>query len=447
MTPKHEKADPLAKKILLHSRKRITGTAPFLLECIYALRDQATDSAEALFTDGKTLYYDPLQVITDFRRERNSIAQQLLHVTAHCLLGHLPQRSAFSGSTALFDAVADMKAAQFAILACGDDLAYRKQIKAQFPGSYRYRYATLPHLPSLYETLRNTTTTYRGQAEKYRTLAAAAHFDSHDTWDFPSQSLTLYAEASANADGPNWEKLLSELASHQLGALPGTLPDFLRQHLSIEEPAQSYSDFLRRFAAPQERMLIDPDTFDPRWYHLGLRCYGNIPLLEEAEISEPPVPDDLVIALDTSGSCSGEICRQFLHETLGILRDIAASTPRFRVTLMQCDTRVHQTDFLESAQQVEDLFHDFTAIGFGGTDFCPVFERIEELRADGTLPRVRGLLYLSDACGTFPEEHPDYPTVFLIPEESRWEYSCIPDWITRLYFNHNNFTVKEADTA
>lgn len=443
MTPRHQTADPLAKKILLHSRRLITGKAAFLLEAVYALPECPTDSGSALFTDGKTLFYDPLQVITDFQKNHNSIAQQLLHVTAHCLLGHLSQRDEYPEDVTHFDAAADMKAAQFVTLACSNELAHR----LPHSGLCTY-YEYLPHLPQLCNELR---TTIPQPFRHYEQLAAGAHFDSHDRWSSPTA--TFMTSAGNNGDntsddnGPDWQKLLSEIMSGQHGSLPGTLPGFLQEQLSVEDPVLSYSEFLRRFAAPQERMLTDPDSFDPRWYHLGLSYYGNIPILEETEISEQPVLDDLVIALDTSGSCSDEICKSFLRETLGILRDISAGAPRFRVTLMQCDTEIQHTDILESPQQVDDLFHNFTVRGFGGTDFRPVFERIGEMRADGSLPRIRGLLYLSDSYGVFPDHQPDYPTVFLIPEEDQNGYSDIPRWVTCLYFNQDHFTVKEVTTS
>lgn len=440
MTPEHQKADQLAQKILHHSRRLITGKAPFLLEAVYAFTDQATDSASAIFTDGKSLCYDPAQVIADFQQDHNSIARQLLHVTAHCLLEHLPQREDFAENTEIFDAAADMKAAQFAALSCGDTLAHRLQ-NANYLGCYNH----LSHLPILCQSIR--TAKYSNE-KRYQMMAAAARSDSHEHWWSPLQYTECgFGEGKHSGDdAPDWGQLLMEIASEHQGSLPGDLRGFLQEQISVSESDLSYSDFLRRFAAPQERMLTDPDSIDPRWYHLGLSYYGNIPLLEEAEISEPPVPDDLVIALDTSGSCSGEICRTFLQETLGILRDISAGAPRFRVTLMQCDTEIQSVDILESSQQVDELFERFTAMGFGGTDFRPVFQKVDEMRADGLLPRVRGLLYLSDSHGRFPDQPSDYPTVFLIPTEDQFGYSCVPEWITCLYFNHENFTVKEANT-
>ena len=437
MTAACTKADLIAQKILLHARRQITKNSPFLLESIYALRNEATDSGASICTDGRKLYYDPLQVIEDFKKDRNSIPRQLLHVTAHCLLGHTQQRGAFPVSEQ-FDAAADLKAAQFVAMACGPYLAFHPLQRAIFVD-------LLPALPILYQHIRDVQSIF------YFTVAQGAQFDSHELWNSPaentaggSSSVEKSAADTASEDGPDWEQLLSDLASGQCGTLPGNLPGVLQEHLQIEERGQSYSSFLRRFAAPEERLLSDPDSFDPRWYHLGLSYYGNIPLLEEAEISEPPVPDKLVIALDTSGSCSGDLCRDFLRETLGILRDISAGAPRFHITLMQCDSAIHREVHLESEQQVEELFDNFTAKGFGGTDFRPVFDRIEELRNDGTLARVRGLLYLTDGYGTFPDTPADYPTVFLIPHKESHDFPPGTEWITQLCFDQDNFTVKEA---
>ena len=441
MTPEQQKADLLAQKILFHSRRLITGKAPFLLEAVYVFTDQPTDSGSALFSDGRSLYYDPTQVITDFQTDRNSIARQLLHVTAHCLLEHLPQRREFTDDKETFDAAADMKAAQLASLSCGDGFAHHSQ-----NGNSSVNYDHLPHLPLLCQSIR---TARHNRYKQYKTLAAAARFDQHDRWhSHPTLLASIGSDGNVTSDknAPDWTKILSDMASQQHSSLPGNLQGLLQEQIVADASDISYGDFLRRFAAPQERMLTDPDSIDPRWYHLGLSYYGNIPLLEEAEISEPPVPDDLVIALDTSGSCSGDVCKIFLQETLGILRDISAGAPRFRITLMQCDTEIQSVDILESPQQVEELFDHFTAKGFGGTDFCPVFEKIDAMRTDGSLPRVRGLLYLSDTHGCFPDHPPDYPTVFLIPAVDQIGYSQVPEWITCLYFDHENFTIKEANT-
>ena len=425
--------EALARKLLLYSRRRLTHTAPILLESVYSMPDQVRPTPGPLSTDGRAVWFDPQRVVEDFRKDHDSVARQLLHITTHCLLGHLGLRPVFEKAD-VFDMAADLKAAQFAEAICGLSLA---------ASDTEDSYASLSHLRPLYQSLQELRRSY------YTSQAKAARFDDHTLWSPPP---ALSAEGGSSSDevgtagnsSPDWSRLRQSMLDGRSGKLPGNAAGLLTENFSVPDRGMSYAHFLRRFAAPQERMLLDPDSFDVRWYHLGLEYYGDIPLLEPSELSEPPLPDDLVIALDTSGSCSGEVCKRFLKETLGILRDISGSVSRFRVLFLQCDTKIQQELLLETPEQVEELFQSFAAHGFGGTDFRPVFERVEERRQDGTLPRVRGLLYLSDGYGVFPDRPTDYPTAFLIPEEDRAGYADSVSWITRLYLDEDSFTLKEA---
>ena len=428
--------EELARKILHHSRRRITQLAPALLECIYIMPERVRPTPGPLSTDGRTLWFHPEQVVEDFRTDRDCVVRQLLHVTLHCLLGHLELRREAEHKKP-FDCAADLKVAEF--------------VRDVFGGPFvtvdgrNYQYFDdCGHIRPLYHRLAEGG---RESGGLYR-AGRQARLDDHDLWEPPQGGAQAAVGAGGGTEedaGPNWADIRVSILEGKSGKLPGTGAGMLRESFAVEERGMSYEHFLRRFVSPRERMLLDPDSFDARWYHLGLELYGDVPLLEPSELSEPPVPDDIVIALDTSGSCDGDLCRRFLRETLGILRDISAGTSRFRVLLLQCDTKIQQEALLESAQQVEELFEGFQVRGFGGTDFCPVFDRVEELRADGTLPRVRGLLYLSDGWGSFPSTPADYPTVFLIPAEEDPAWPSQASWITRLYLNEHDFTLKEAD--
>ena len=70
----------------------------------------------------------------------------------------------------------------------------------------------------------------------------------------------------------------------------------------------------------------------------------------------------------------------------------------------------------------------------------------EELRRQGDMPRVRGLLYLSDGFGSFPDRPPDYPVTFLLLEDEGFWKPDLPPWAGALFLNRNNFTLKEAPT-
>lgn len=448
--------EELARKILLHSRRRISHTSPILLEAIYALHEQVCPLPGPLFTDGCSLFFHPATVVKHFRKDRDSVARQLLHVTAHCLLGHLEQRSAFPDPRP-FDCAADLKAAQFAEGLCGIHFA----AKPNHEGLCNF---SVTHLRPLCEAVQDSG--HRGQL--LRKSAASARFDDHNLWTSPSRPASPAASPNGGSSGnspgsgegepsdsngsgsgemtsaPDWNRIRRSMLEGSFGKLPGTCAGMLTENFTVEDRGMPFEDFLRRFASPEERMLLDPDTFDVRWYHLGLEYYGDIPLLEPSELSEPPLPDDIVVALDVSGSCHGETCKRFLKELLGILRDISAGAPRFHVLLLLCDTAIQKEVLLETPDQVDALFANFTVTGFGGTDFRPVFDRVAKLREEGALSRVRGLLYLSDGWGNYPETPTDYPTAFLIPAEDADHLPAGTEWITRLYLNETDFTLKEA---
>lgn len=445
-----EETRRLAEKILLYSRRYISQQAPLMLAPIYALRQEALPVPAPMATDGVRLFYSPERVIADFRKDRDAPARQLLHVTLHCLLGHLEAKPCGEGGD-FFDDLADLKAAQFA-RALSAPLC---PSKAGGVDAYTAPLAVLFQRGLADEEGRD------GLTRSVRRMNL--RLDDHSLWRPPAsrsaaggeeggggteeRSSTAPGQANGPESCPDWKGMLQDLSSRaQNNPVWGSAAGFLREEYApARENGISYSAFLRRFAVPNERLLLDPDSFDPRWYHLGLELYGDIPLLEPSELSEPPLPDDIVLALDTSGSCSGEVCRRFLRETLSLLRDISAGAPRFRVLALQCDTEIQKEILLESADQLDGFLEDFTPKGFGGTDFCPVFHRVAALREEGTLPRVRGLLYLSDGFGCFPDEAPDYPVTFLLLKEDGMGWTpSLPDWVSALTLDTDDFTLKEA---
>jgi len=463
--------DELARKIIHYTRRYISSAVPILLLPVYVLKEQKVATPIPMGTDGVHLFYNPEQVIRGFRQHPPRIILEFLHVTLHCLLGHLPKRKWNLAPFPIFDALSDYQINEF--------VRHILPSLARGLGSYCRDEFELYH-----ELFENTTlmgacsnfqhvnpTLSNNQKKRMKKQAKILAVDDHKLWSNPKWVQAQMGNSPQQADGtineaavvtldatdemdksflvPDWEEMLKTVMEQ--AAQSTQWGDFVGKLKAAFDPAEDsgirYVSFLKQFAHIRERMFTDPDSIDVRWYTTGLRLYGNVPLLEPLEIAEPPSPDDLVIALDTSGSCSGDICRRFLRETLNLLRDITAGLSSFRVLLLQCDTEIQQELFLETPDQIDSLPYDFSPSGFGGTDFCPVFERIAERQSQGVLPRVRGLLYLSDAFGEFPDTAPDYPTVFLIPEEESnafgWAKETIPDWVTALYLSPHDFTIKE----
>ena len=55
--------------------------------------------------------------------------------------------------------------------------------------------------------------------------------------------------------------------------------------------------------------------------------------------------------------------------------------------------------------------------GLGGTDFRPVFRRVDEMIHNKEFINLKGLIYFTDGYGVFPERMPAYKTAFIFVEE------------------------------
>ena len=86
------------------------------------------------------------------------------------------------------------------------------------------------------------------------------------------------------------------------------------QQITLEkERGYDYRRFLKRFAVEREELSLDQDSFDYIPYDYSRKMYERLVFLEPLEYREMQKLEEFVIAIDTSGSCSGEVLRQFLQ--------------------------------------------------------------------------------------------------------------------------------------
>jgi predicted metal-dependent peptidase len=126
---------------------------------------------------------------------------------------------------------------------------------------------------------------------------------------------------------------------------------------------------------------------------------------------------DLAVAINTSGSTQPYL-EHFLAELVGIVQSFGI----WRLRLLMCDLDVRNDRTYDSDNPVDPGRLAF--IGGGGTDFLPVFERLESAP-----PKL--LVYLTDGEGEAPEQAPPYPVIWaLLPSGIRpaaWgESLCLP---------------------
>lgn len=114
---------------------------------------------------------------------------------------------------------------------------------------------------------------------------------------------------------------------------------------------------------------------------------------------------EILFAFDTSGSISDE----FLGRMVGELNLLLLSARNSLVRVVCCDADVHVIGDFRSGRRLDPCVNSLR--GGGGTDFRPVFDYLR------THVNFRHLVFLTDACGTFPEPAPcDVSTLWLVPD-------------------------------
>lgn len=135
--------------------------------------------------------------------------------------------------------------------------------------------------------------------------------------------------------------------------------------------------------------------------------------------------DAMWLFFDTSGSIQEEDIQEGVNEIHGL-----RSTSRAELFVASCDTQVYEVKKFEvyDFPQAKDL----PIQGGGGTDFRPIFEKVEEYVTKGKCEIPSALVLVTDTFGAFPEKDPGYLTVVLVPStvHGHWkDYNFhVPEW-------------------
>jgi predicted metal-dependent peptidase len=124
------------------------------------------------------------------------------------------------------------------------------------------------------------------------------------------------------------------------------------------------------------------------------------------DFSEPEdVVKNLVFAIDTSGSIGEREFQVFISEIVGCISQFGG---KVKGHLIYCDAEIHN----EGVYDLEDVAKSMP-VGGGGTDFRPVFDWIRDNLDDD----CAGLVYLTDGYGTYPDNSPNYPNLWVLTNE------------------------------
>ena len=226
-----------------------------------------------------------------------------------------------------------------------------------------------------------------------------------------------------------------EAQAHQRGAQAGGL---FRQLEIANREKVDYADFLRKFAVLGEHMQLNDDEFDQIFYTYGLRLYGNLPLIEPLETKEVRRIRDFVIAIDTSASTSGALVERFLSRTWEVLSSEESFFKKIHIRILQCDAEVQEEAVIACREDFERYMRGFSVKGLGGTDFRPVFRRVDELLRQGEFTHLRGLIYFTDGEGVYPARKPDYETAFVFVKRPDDAAPEVPAWAIKLVLDEGD---------
>lgn len=353
------------------TREQLSVKYPFLRNILWYFTFKETSETATAGTDGSVIYFSRDFVLHTFLEEPKQLEHFLLHTICHCLL----------------------------------------------------------HLILIQpENAINWKSTCDTAAEKFfQKPSPLPYWDDHHFWSSVSGdevlariALSLHTLSGASGAG-----------SHGNGSRGNFAGEDSEELIVNNAGTYDFSRFLRQFARRGEELKTDTDSFDYIPYLYGLEHYGNIPLIEHLEYQEISRLEELVIAIDTSGSCSLETVRKFMEETYNILSGHENFFRKMNVYVIQCDSFIQDVAHITSEQDWKDYLSSLTIHGRGGTDFRPVFEYVEELRHKRKLKNLKGLLYFTDGDGIYPETATDYQTAFVFYKEKEY-HQKVPSWAVSL---------------
>lgn len=409
-----DKRERLGIRVLQSCRNGLYRRMPFLDGAFAGVRYEASPCTETIATQGDVFYFCPAFLLKAYGESPSRIRRGFLHMLIHCLYLHPFLRQ--GQPKELWD------------LAC--DLAAERTLGEAWPQEVEERCRREELLRELGEARsaqqicrRLEEGAFAGRLQELRELFS---FDDHGLWGRdPHQA------AGARR---KWEKLAAYTsrqageARHRAGSQKGHQQEELEE---ISRGRYDYRKFLRRFTVPREEVELDLESFDYIFYHLGLERYGNMPLIEPLEYREVNRLEELVIAIDTSSSCSQQVVRRFLEETYEILSSRENFFRKMKVYLIQCDCCIQDVAVIHSEEEWKSRSRNIRIQGRGGTDFCPVFRYVEQLRQEKELTNLRALIYFTDGDGVYPRRGPDYETAFVFVEKTE-KMELVPPWATRL---------------
>lgn len=433
-----EKLNKLARDVLLLSRNTLLVHLRFL-DAALSQFELVSQDAYALMTDGKHLFYNPKHILTNYKKEKEIPVRDYLHVVIHSVFRHMYGASKMqqevwnlASDIAVEAIITDMGVTAVSAKRENNQKAILLELQKEVGK------LTAEKIYSYYLT-RNLS---ESDLAKTRELFAA---DNHEIWywsvtEASTYMMTVSREERSHSleDFSNQENTWEQISERMQIELEtfferqGDVSHNLIQNLNaVNREKYDYRTFLRKFAVRGEAMQINDDEFDYVYYTYGLKLYEKMPLIEPLEYKEIRRIREFVIAIDTSGSVMGEEVQAFIQKTYNILKSTESFFSKINLHIIQCDADIQEHVKITNQKEFDTWTKTMEIKGFGGTDFRPVFARVDELIKQHEFANLKGLICFTDGYGIFPEYKPSYETAFVFVNDE-YENPEVPSWAIKL---------------
>ena len=370
-----------AKDKLISARASLVLDEPFFGSLVLGLALKEDASTPAAWVDGRSLGYNPKFIDS---LSHGQIVALLAHEVMHCAAGHPWRRDARDHKK--FNAACD-KAINSLLVDAGFKLPNDVLMPTgdEQGKSAEWIYSRLPDPAP--------------QEDSQQDQDQDGQQDQEDGEPDP-QGEVRDAPTEADADGEpapteaDWQQATQQAAlqARAQGKLPGGMARFA---VDAVKPRVDWKSALRRFV--QTYAASDFSWKQPNRRYIAQGLY--LPALESQELGE------IAIAIDTSGSISSVTLNMFASEIDAIVSEMQPA----KVHVLYCDTQVHRLDSFEKNEAIK-----IEAQGGGGTDFAPVFSRLED---EQIAPAC--LVYLTDLEGPCDAPAPEYPVLWATTGSTR----------------------------
>jgi len=432
------KLEQLGKRILTNARNELYLSMRFLDTALGRFRYEINLQTFYVGCDGVTLYFNPKFLAERFANQKVYVNRTYLHMVLHCLFMHVIPESEVEEER--WNLACDI-VIEFIIdsLDCKATNLMISDYRLEWYGYFEKRLKVLT-AEGVYHLLKCEDI----QPSQMVKLQAAFLVDDHQFWKYNKErennewnNTNFSQEQKVVLEF--WKKISEKTKTNleTFSKSAGQEMMSLTKALQVQNRERyDYKSFLRRFAVLSEENKVDQESFDYGLYMYGLNLYENMPLIEPLEYREVQKIKEFIIAIDTSGSCSGQLVHNFLEETVNILLDCSSFHEKACIHIIQCDNQIQQDVVINQKSDLESYQKHLKICGHGGTDFRPVFEYVDKLIEEKKINSPKGLIYFTDGYGVFPKRRPCYDVAFAF---FRDDYSDaeVPPWAIKIIIDSN----------